>query len=282
MGRAMLAAMSAFADSVAIITGAGSGIGRALAVEMAKRGARVTVADINESAAQEVAAAIGERAQARTLDVRSTEGFEALVEEVVEAHGRLDYLFNNAGIGVDGEVHELRPEHWDRVIDVNIRGVINGVSAGYPVMVRQRSGHIINTASMAGLLPVPLIVPYAMTKHAIVGLSRSMRVEAERYGVRVSTLCPSTIETPMLDSGLPEDLPSTSMVNRRRSFLSEFNPPYPAEKVAVETLAGVAANRELIIIPASARRVYLLSRLFPSAVSRTMRKIMNRISPARS
>ena len=90
-------------------------------------------------------------------------------------------------------------QHWDRIIDINIRGVIHGVHAVYPGMVARGSGHIINTASVAGLAPAPLLVPYATTKHAVVGLSISLRAEAAAYGVKVSVLCPSAIETPILD-----------------------------------------------------------------------------------
>jgi len=104
-------------------------------------------------------------------------------------------MVNNAGIGVGGEASELTLAHWERVIDVNLRGVIHGVHAAYPVMIAQRSGHIVNTASLAGLMPSPWLTPYAMTKHAVVGLTLSLRAKAAAHGVRVTAVCPGVVDT---------------------------------------------------------------------------------------
>src|SRR5207248_6593438 len=133
-------------------------------------------------------------------------------------HGRLDLMVNNAGIGIGGETRELLLAHWDRIIDVNLRGVVHGVHAAYPVMIEQGSGHIVNTASLAGLLPSPGATPYAMTKHAVVGLSLSLRGEAAAYGVRVTAVCPGVVETPILDKGGPDDLPKSPAAGRTREF----------------------------------------------------------------
>ncbi len=189
--------------ATAIVTGGGSGIGKALSLAMAKRGAHVLVTDINAEAAAQVAAACGADASAQTLDVRDAAAVQACVDGFVSTHGKLDYFFNNAGMGVAGEVYEIALEAWDRVIDINIRGVVHGVAAAYPIMVKQKSGHIINTASLAGLGPAPLLTPYAMTKHAVVGLSTSLRIEGKAHNVKVSVLCPSAIETPLLDAQNP-------------------------------------------------------------------------------
>src|SRR4051794_22041738 len=136
---------------VAIVTGGGSGIGEALSRALAARGDTVVVADIDGAAAERVAGDIGARAQAAKVDVRDAAGVQALVDDTVAQHGRLDIMVNNAGIAVGGDVLELSVAHWDRIIDVNLRGVVHGVQAAYPVMARQRSGQIVNTASMAGL-----------------------------------------------------------------------------------------------------------------------------------
>jgi NAD(P)-dependent dehydrogenase (short-subunit alcohol dehydrogenase family) len=189
---------------VAFVTGGASGIGRALCGALVARGASVVVADINASGAAAVARELSARgpgsATSLSLDVADAVGFEHAVGGAHADAGRLDLLFNNAGIGIGGPVEELTPAHWERALDVNLRGVIHGVQAAYPLMLRQRFGHIVNTASLAGLLPFPLGVPYAMTKHAVVGLSVSLRCEAKTYGVRVSAVCPGVIDTPILDA----------------------------------------------------------------------------------
>ncbi len=178
---------------VAVVTGGGSGIGRALAMELAKRGAFVHVTDFNGSSAEATAKAIGASAAHAAVDVRDA----GAVQRFCDSVGRVDYMFNNAGIGVGGEIQDLSLAHWDRILDVNVRGVIHGVHAVYPGMIARGSGHIVNTASLAGLVPTPLATPYGMTKHAVVGLSVSLRMEAAAYGVRVSALCPGTVETPL-------------------------------------------------------------------------------------
>jgi len=194
---------------------------------------------------------------------------------VVAEHGGIDYLFNNAGIGLGGEAHELTNAHYDRIIDINIRGVIHGITAAYPIMIKQRSGHIVNTASMAGLVPAPLLVPYVMTKHAVVGLSLSLRAEAAGYGVRVSALCPSAVETPILDSDMPSDLPQPPWRPNVRRYLTAFGgSPYPVDELAEYTIHGVERNMPLIITPTNARIGTFLYRLFPGLVTRQFQKAL--------
>lgn len=251
-----------------VVTGAASGIGLALSIAMVKRGADVWLSDVNGPGVEQAAEALGPKARWAKLDVRDALAVRSVIERVARDRGRIDYLFNNAGIGIGGEAHELAPPHYDRIIDVNIRGVVNGVSAAYPLMVKQGRGHIVNTASVAGLSPAPLLVPYAMTKHAVVGLSTSLRIEARNHGVRVSALCPSAIETPLLDSDNPTDLPKLGWRPDIRRFLTRLcGPPYPASKLAEAALSGVERNQALIVVPRIARVVALLYRLAPGLVS---------------
>ena len=256
-----------FAGATAIVTGAATGIGRALAEELAKRGCEVVLADLQAALAKEVAAEIrtlGGKARAVRIDVTDFPAMKRLVKESVRRTGRLDYIFNNAGIAIGGGVHLYGIADWHKVIDVNIRGVINGVQAAYPVMLEQGFGHIVNTASMAGLMPGPGNTVYTMTKHGVVGLSLSLRGEAALMGVRVSVICPGVIQTPILEGGgrygrMLIEIPPEEM---RRLF--ERLRPMPPHVFARKVLGAVAKNRAIIIYPRWWRVFWWINRLSPA------------------
>ena len=158
---------------MSLITGGASGIGLAFGKELARRGCHVILADLQKEVAEKakLIEAEGGKASSAFLDVRDFEAFEKLILEMKETHGRIDTLFNNAGVVSGWEVKDDPIEDWNYIVDVNIKGVMNGTLACYKVMVEQGFGHIINTASVAGILPAPFVVSYGMTKHAVVGLS---------------------------------------------------------------------------------------------------------------
>jgi NAD(P)-dependent dehydrogenase (short-subunit alcohol dehydrogenase family) len=252
--------MSPFRNAVALVTGGASGLGRALCEEMARRGAVVVVTDVDESGARAVAegiAASGGRASGVALDVRQADAVRRVVEETAAAHGRLDYLFNNAGLAVVGEVQDLGPEHWQKILDVNLWGVIHGVAAAYPIMVRQGSGHIVNTASAAGLVGIPCSTPYATTKFAVVGLSQNLRAEAADLGVKVSALCPAYIQTRIFDAATYVAGSSQEVVSLIPFKMLEVN------EAVRRILRGVERNRGLIVLPFYARLLWWLTRLLP-------------------
>ena len=263
--------MYSFKNKTALVTGAASGIGLAISKELINRGAKVWLTDINEEAVKNAAEKIGANAHAKHLDVRDADKFKQIVNHIREQEESLDILFNNAGIGIGGEMQDLDVSHFDRIIDINIRGVMNGIAATYPLMVDQGHGCIVNTASAAGLGPVPLLTPYAMTKHAVVGLSRSLRIEGAHYGVQINALCPTAVETPILDTTGPSDLPSKWKTGVR-SYISKLAPPYPVDKFANYALNKVAKNQELIVAPYQARIISMLNRLAPGLVLWQTRK----------
>jgi len=260
-------------DSVAFVTGGASGIGKAISLEIAKRGGHVIVTDINFDQANAVANQCGGKSKGFGLDVRNGDAVTELVNNVYKEYGRLDFMFNNAGIAIGGETHEIAADLWNRIFDINIKGVLNGVLAAYPLMIQQGSGHIINTASLAGLGPAPFLAPYATTKHAVVGLSTSIRLEAEKYGVKVNVLCPAAIETPLLDSENPSDLSSVAWVPDMRRFLTSLaGPPYPVEKFVKQALKAIEDNVPIIVIPGRARLAWRIGRFFPSLVFKLSKK----------
>ena len=232
-----------FNGATAIVTGGASGIGQALAKELAKHGCEVVLADLQIQRGEEVASGIrasGGKVQALKVDVTDFLAVDQVVQSTFEQTGRLDYIFNNAGIGIGGNVNDFSIEDWKQILDVNLRGVINGVQAAYPIMANQGFGHIINTASMAGLTPSPGVIAYATTKYAIVGLSKSLRAEAASLGVRVSVICPGVIRTPILEGGgeygkMLTDIPPEKM----RRMLEKLRPMDPSI-FAVRALNEVA------------------------------------------
>lgn len=261
MGRS-----TTFEDSVALITGAGSGIGRALAVALAARGARVFASDIDVESARATADLLGERHASVALDVTDASAFARAVERITTEHGRLDLLVNNAGTAAAGEAHELSLAHWRRVLEVNLDGVIHGVLAAYPAMVERGSGHIVNVASLAGLAASPLLTPYAASKFAVVGLSRSLRAEAATHGVRVTAICPGVIETPLLERKAPNGLAAVASSPDPRSFLTrQVGAPYPAANLARDVLRAIECNRAVLVVPRRARLAWRIDRAIPGA-----------------
>jgi NAD(P)-dependent dehydrogenase (short-subunit alcohol dehydrogenase family) len=274
----MTEGLRSFDGGVAIVTGAGSGIGAALAAELALRGTEVVLADIDVTDAETVAERIrsrGGRVSATQLDVTSAPAFDAVVAETVKRLGRLDYVFNNAGIGVGGPAADYTLDAWERILAVNLRGVIHGVQAAYPVMIRQGFGHVVNTASMAGLTTSPGMIGYATTKHAVVALSQALRSEAALHGVRVSVLCPGVIRTPLLQGGKHGIFLGPLPVERQRQLFADFFErfrPMPAPVFARKTLDRVARNRAIVIVPAWWRILWWLERSSPAFTSFLARK----------
>ena len=256
--------MSVFKGKIAIITGGASGIGAAVGQELAKRGATVVLADINGASAESTAAAIrkaGGQAQAARLDVSDAAAVNELVHRVKKELGSIDFMFNNAGIAMSGEMRYLTLADWNRMVDINLRGVIHGVHAVYPVMIEQGSGHIVNTASINGLVALPLAGPYNATKHAVVGLSLTLRAEGAGLGVRVSTVCPGFIDTPLKDNMTYIELDKAA---GQKALPFRM---HPVEECALAIADGVAKNKALIVVTPQAKALSLLNRFFPGIFS---------------
>jgi NAD(P)-dependent dehydrogenase (short-subunit alcohol dehydrogenase family) len=259
-------------EKSAIVTGGGSGIGKALGAGLARRGARVWLSDVNEQAVKAAAAEIGSGVQSAVIDVTDAGAVRGHIEEVARTHGRIDAVFNNAGIGVGGDIRELNLSHFEKSLDVNVRGVIHGILAAFPLMKAQGGGTIVNTASAAGLLALPLMAPYCMSKHAVVGLSNSLRYEAAQHNVRMNVLCPTAIETPLLDTEVSRDL-GASWRPDIRAYLTEVGgPPYPVDRFVEYALDRIEKNKGVIVAPLGARLRLAFGRFFPGVVEALTKK----------
>lgn len=269
--KAMAAPEAIFRDKSAIVTGGASGIGRALAERLGSLGAAVTIADMQGPLAEEVAAGIranGGKADAAVLDITDVAATEALYGSVAARTGRLDYAFNNAGIWMMGDADKFALADWDRLIDVNLKGTINCTRAAYAIMLRQGSGHIINTASVAGLTPDPGCTAYAATKHAIVGLSKSLRVEAEHRGVKVTALCPGVVATPLLEGGGKFGKVLDKVDPEQMRQMWKRMRPMPVDAFAKRALRDVARNKAVIVWPMGGKLFWLVDRISGAQAAR--------------
>jgi short-subunit dehydrogenase len=270
--------MDAFKDKIAIITGGASGIGRAVAQQISKRGAVCILADRDYDLAEETAKAIekaGGKAKPYRLDVTDRTAVKKLVDDTVTEYGRLDYMFNNAGIGIVGETQDFEYEDWKSVIDVDLYGVVHGICAAYPVMVKQGHGHIVNTGSVAGLIPIPGEISYTAAKFAVVGLSHALRTEAAAFGVKVSVVCPGIVNTPILQTG-------KVIKHARDKMFSLLPPPISPEEMAQAIVRGVERNQRMIIAPFNMKVSWFFYRLFPGAVFMYADRMLKKLHDART
>ncbi len=262
----------AFKDKVAIVTGGGSGLGRALCRELATRGSICVVTDLNIEGAREVSEAInadGGRSCALKLDVTQQQEVTAAIDEAVSRYGGLDFMFNNAGIITLAEVRDMDPEHWRELIDVNLMGVIHGTTAAYSRMVSQGGGHVVNIASVGGLITLPTYTAYATTKHAVVALSNSLRAEGVGLGVKVTVVCPG-----MMDTGLGA---AAKILGAKREDLENQGYSKRAMEPGVAArliLAGVARNKRMIVFPFSSRLLWWIYRVRPAFLAPFESKIL--------
>ncbi|GAA2998361.1 SDR family oxidoreductase [Kitasatospora albolonga] len=273
--REFTAAVSAGQDrgpaapgELVVITGAGSGIGRATALAFAAEGARVVVADLDlESAARtaELCTLSGGTGHAYRLDVSDGPAVDAFAKQVAADHGVPDVLVNNAGIGHSGTFLQTTEQEWQRVLDVNLWGVIHGCRAFGTLMAeRGHGGHIVNLASAAAYLPSKALAAYATSKAAVKMLSDCLRAELASSGVGVSAICPGLVNTNITrTSTFSATTEAEQSAKQERASKLYARRNFPPEKVAVEILKAVRTGKAVVPVTPEAKGAYLLSRFAP-------------------
>jgi len=278
--------MSVFREKVCIITGGASGIGQALGCELGKRGAKVILADINGELLDTVVAAEqadGWYVKGERLDVSDFEAVKRVVDKTAEQEGRLDYVFNNAGIAIVGEARDVTIDHWRQVLDVNLNGVIHGITAALPIMVKQGFGHLVSVASGEGLTPFPGTASYVASKFAVVGLSGSLWMELRELGIDVSVVCPGLVKTPLLTDTIRMH---KADYHAWYDSLKPFHPfSITPEVCAKRILKGVEKKKHIIIPDTIVRPTWWIYRLSPSMfmkiycrVTRKARKAIRKVN----
>lgn len=240
-----------YRNKIAVITGGASGLGAALGRELVARGATVIIGDIDRRKAEEVAMALGRSAHAIATDVTKAEQIDALTKQVKSEFGALDLFFNSAGISSYGEAYELPFTEWDRVLRVNLAGVVYGSLCAYRIMKEQGSGKIVNMGSGSFYTCDPLFGPYVTSKYGVVGFTRTLAIEAEAYNIGVSVVCPGIIRTPMLAGKEP----------------SRLTAPVPVETAVQRILRGVERNQRFIVFPFRWRVMWWADRLSPALLN---------------
>ncbi len=232
-----------YKDKVCIVTGANSGIGYAISEELAKRGAIVFMAGRSpDKIAKAVGrlSAYGDRVRPLVMDVTKQEEVQKGIEGTAAEAGRLDILFNNAGVGGTIPFEKATLDDWKTIIDTNVWSVIYGVHAAVPIMLEQGSGHIVNTSSIAGIVPPPFQALYSLTKYGVTGLTECLKYEYAEKGLRFSTICPANIATAIFNKGID---------GQTHGELRIPDDAYPVDKAASLILDRVAEHAGIIVVP---------------------------------
>jgi len=255
----------------AVVTGAGSGLGRALCQELARRGARILASDIDLDAVAKTVGALGSSgAHPARCDVTNLAEVEALAREAERLLGGVDLVINNAGVAVGGSIGDIPIEDWQWVVGVNLWGVIHGCHVFTPRLRAQQRGHILNVASAAGLLCMPNLGPYNATKSAVVALSETLYAELAPDGVGVSVLCPTFFQTNIANAARLDG--NAELLDTVRQLMASAR--VQADDVARAALDGVARGDLHILPHADGRWLWRLKRLNPGVFQRLTPKLL--------
>lgn len=264
----------------ALVTGAASGIGKATALALARRGANLVLCDVDEPGLETTAESIrglGREVFYRRVDVASRHEMRAFAEAVHQRVAAVDILINNAGVGLGASFRDTPLEDWDWIIGINLMGVIHGCHFFVPPMIaRGQGGHVVNVSSAAGYVATEPLCAYSTTKFAVLGFSEALRDELERYAIGVTAVCPGIINTPITRTARLRGPGATEEARRRMvAFYERRN--YTPERVAENILKAIQRNRAVAPISPEAWAMYYLKRLSP-ALLRKMNRWLARLA----
>ncbi|MBN2025809.1 MAG: SDR family oxidoreductase [Actinobacteria bacterium] len=255
-----------------LITGAASGIGKATALAMAGRGARLFITDIDSSGLEqtrrEIAESGGEVCLSRPLDISDYEAVRKLADEVHTGYGSLDILANVAGVALFSQVEDMTHEQWERIVNVNLWGPYHAIECFVPAMVRAgRGGHVLSVSSTAGIIGLPWHVAYAGTKHALVGSSEVLRYDLRKHGIGVSVILPGAVNTGLVQT-VVINADEDACEKGRKLFARHAIAP---EKVAALIIGAIEKNRYMVITSMDIKLLYFLKRTFPPLYGMVLR-----------
>ena len=264
---------SGFSGRLGLVTGAASGIGQKTALALARAGADLVICDVNEIGLRETQGLIeaaGRRAEAYVVDVSSREAMAQLADRVHAAHGAVDILINNAGVGLGGGLLDTPLEQWDWLLSINLMGVLHGCHFFVPRMVERGRGHVVNVSSIAGCVAPAALAAYATSKFAVFGLSEALREELRPKGIGVTTLCPGVVDT-----GIVRSARMMGDLGAQRDHVAELyrRRGYGPERVAARILKAIERNEAVVPVTPEAWLLYLLKRLSPALSTLVMRKM---------
>lgn len=267
---------SSFNQKLALVTGAGSGIGRATAIALAQLGARVIICDRNEKSLQETSQLLtqqGAQVYSEVADVSDWQAMQDLAQRVHQQYGVLDILVNNAGVATSGDFLSTPVEDWNWVFSINVMGVVYGCKVFGAEMAKRGTGHIVNLASAAGYYAAPDMSAYSASKHAVMGLSESLRIEMAEFNVGVSAICPGVINTNIVSAMRTNG----QLVQAQSKIVDIYKKRnYGPEGVADAIISAIKHNRGVVPVSPEAWVLYAGKRLMPEVMDVVQRSSLFR------